>query len=73
VEFQRCWILKSKQIFGQKWTYLKEIIALCEIGHDFKDKECEKLKLSKYGFNKKCAPKLSFLIEKKNLRNLEDS
>jgi len=52
---------------------LKEIIELCEIGHDFKNKECEKLKLSKNGFNKKCAPKLSFLIEKINLRNLVDS
>ena len=28
-----------------------------------------KLKLSKHKFNKKCAPKLSFLVEKKNLKD----
>ena len=33
----------------------------------------QKLKLFKHKFNKKCAPKLLFLIEKKNQKDSDDS
>ena len=34
------------------------------------NKVYQKLKLSKHKFNKKCAPKLLFLIEKKKIRKI---
>ena len=43
-----------------------------KIGHDFSNKVVQKLKLSKNSFNKKCAHKLVFFIEK-NKKDLTDS
>ena len=44
-----------------------------KIGHDFSNKEVQKWKLSKNSFNKKCAPKLVFFIEKKIQKDSNDS
>ena len=43
-------------------------VSSSKIGHDFCIKEVQKWKLSNNSFNKKCAPKLVFLIEKKSER-----
>ena len=37
-----------------------------KIGHNFRNKEVQKWKLSKNSFNNKCVPKLVFFIAKKN-------
>jgi hypothetical protein len=42
--------------------------SLPKIGHDFSNKVVQKLKLSRNSFNKRCAPKLVFFIEKKSER-----
>ena len=42
--------------------------SLPKIGHDFSNKEVQKWQLSKNSFNKECAPKLVFFIEKKSER-----
>ena len=48
--------------FGQKPTNSKNnplyFDSWSKIGHDFSNKVVQKLKLSKYNVNKKCAPKL---------------
>ena len=47
------------RIFANPWSW-----ASSKIGHDFINKWVLKLKLPKNHFDKKCAPKLLFFIEK---------